>query len=775
MACRAHAPSNSRAGPRRGRGAARAEGTVTDPVTAIAPAPPARWGRFELAFVLVLVGLVVFVYVPIAFLLGSGLFFGGDWGQYILTAQNYLHPQPNLLVYPSPVLPVLYLPVALLAPNTGAIALTADVIGGVLLIGIFLAGYRVLSAVTASRWAGLTGAVFLATTPLLLDELGWSGQAQYLAILFGLLAVDIYLRRVDASGGWRPCLAVGALLVLGVLTEPYSTSFFLLTIALLHLLRHRAAVFRRAGLLRAALLVIPPVVALVGLSLANAALAGNTLGQPIAARADFLPMYESLFLRFTFHSVPLEVLYPVIGASYVLLWRRLPTPSTAGRWLVPAFVLAWIPVFLVLTPAVDTDRALYFALLPLAAMVAEITAALPSVYARSIDPARAERPPRPTRWGPSPRGRSAILPGLAVLVVVTVGVQVGVASHTYYASLTYYSYPSGALEELATLRGENGTLVLINPNLGSFSAAWASGLNTYFGPPEQPATFTRPVQQNAVITATLLADGPAWIAAGATWVVNGEPTWEAPAPAILEYQGYYLLETLALNDSQATIAWSPASEPSLNETVSLFSAPSIVASANPSNLSTVYTWSDLTVTKTLSVDPAGDVLMDLQYSFHGAVARELSIPLTAPALIPTTASASSPIPSSITVKQTYKNGFLPTTFTNTVRVSASGLTGSTHYLPQNRSVPGAVVTTLFPTSSNASTTYDVRTTITTGGLSSGPGTVATEAPVLSGNGISWIAVERSSPEQYLERFLNDPRFSLFSNETYYLIFATNWS
>jgi hypothetical protein len=744
--------------------------TSPDPGT-VSPPRPNR--RADAAFVAVLAGFVVFVFAPIAAVSNQGILFGGDWGQYLITSHAYLHGQFQVLSYPYPVLPLLYIPVELAAPNVVAAALAAETIGGLLLIAIFVAAYSLFEALTRSKGAALLAALFLGTTPLFLDELGWAGQAQFLAIALGLAALSLYLRRVGPDGALRPTIVVSLLLTIAGLTEAYSTAFFLFAIVAHLLLVHRRAAFGRTWLVRGAILLVPAVVALALLTIFNPALAGTSLGGSLATHLGYGPLYVALFERLTFHSPPLEVLYPVVAGVYVLLWPKIAAPDPARRWLVPALALAWVPMFVVLTPAVDTDRSLYFALPPLAAMIGEIAAGLPALWDRYTDPARG-RAPRPTRWGPMPRGRAAVLPVLAVAALLTVGVQVGVSSYTAYGSLTYYGYPTGVLQQLTPLASENGTVLLLSPNLGSFSAAWAAGLNTYFGPPTQPAMFTRANQQQAVITGTLLSNGPAWIAAGNTWVVNSEPTWQTPAPAILEYQGLYLVETLSFNDSLATVTFSPTGSPLYNETLALSAAPSIVASANATALTTVYGFPGVTVTKTVSVAANGTIDLDLSYRFSGVNAKAVTVALSAPALLPTTTNAPARVPSSVTVQQTYRNGYLPTVFTNTVALSAPGLSGTTVYVGGSRPFAGELISNLTTRAPNV-TSLSVAMAITTGGLSSGPGTVVSEAPVLAANDLAWVAVERSSPGQYLERFLNDPKFTLWATEPYYLLFRTNWS
>lgn len=753
-------------------------GTVTGPSVsdgASQAAVPRRDRTFLLVFVGVFAGLIAFVFVPIVAVTSSGLLFGGDWAQYLLTSQVYLDHQSNLLTYPFPALPIAYLPVTVLFSNSIAAAYAAEVVSGVLLLAIYLAAYRFFASLTGSPWAGIAGALFLASSPLLLDELGWGGQAQYLAIVLGLLAAHVMLTQVEGRERWEGAIGAGLLLAAAALSEGYAAAYFVLGIGVWLVLEHRWDVFRRPWLLRAAAILLPALAVLGILAALNRSIADNTVGRPLLDAAGSLPLYEALYLRLTFHSGFLIVLYPLLAVAYVLIWKNLNRDRPGTRTFLPAFVIAWVPVFLFLTPAVDTDRALYFALLPLATMVTGSAEALPQLWARDRETVPSSGPEPLRRWGRIPRGPAAVVPVLAVVALLTVGVQVGVASHTYYGSLTYYAYNADVLKELAQLNDKNGSLLLVSPNLGVFPAAWASGRNAYFGPPSQPATFTRSSQQASVVAANVLAGGPSWINAGSTWVIDGEPGWATPAPGLLEESGLFLVETLALNDSRAWITYSPTAFPNETEGLSLFSAPSIVHVVNPTNLTTTYTWTDVTVTKVVSVDAVGDVRIALRFAFQAAIPRAIGVSLTTPAGLPTTTTVlSAALPSQLELQQTYDAGFLPTLFTDSVGVSATGLTGTTAYTDANSTGPGYVTVALTPTSANA-TTLDATISIRPNGIAPGPVVVETEASVLAADDIAWVAVERSSGNAYLERFLNDPTFSLVSSGTYYLIFETKWA
>jgi hypothetical protein len=747
-----------------------AAGSPGTPDRSVEGRPPRteRW-----VFLGVLLGLLVFIFVPIAAMFARGQLFGGDWGQYVLTSGLYLHPQSNMLSYPEPFLPLLYVPVTAVFGYGVAAGYVADFLSGVLLIAIYLGAYRVFRELTGSSYSGILGALLLTTAPLVLDEVGWAGQAQFLALVLGLATTWVLLRKVLADGRYWWALVAGLLLALAVLTEAYTTLYFLMVLLVFLLLAFHRELLERRTIEVLAATFVTPIVAVIVLARANAGLTGNVLAQPILARAGYLPMYKALYLRFVFDSWILLVLYPSILLAYGLLWRHLEYSRPTYKWLVPALLVAWVPQFLLFTPVVDTDRALYFAFLPAAAMIALIARALPGVWRGAV--ARAPTHVYTTRWGQVPRGRRLIVPTIALVALLTVGAQAGVASHTFYGSLTYYGYDSGVLSELNVLDSKNGSLLLVTPDLGTFAAAWASGRNAFFGPPSQPATFTRSNQQQAVIDGNLLSYGASWVGAGNTWAVDAEPYWGDPAPLILQYQGTYLFQSLEMNDSSQWVAFSSNATPGVVENVSLFSAPSITHTVNPEDLTTTYNWSGLSVTKTIASDGEGNITVAFRYHCEDSVLRGAGLSLVLPnprRTIETTYAAA--LPSRLWVSQILKNGFLPFAFGNTVGVTAPGATGSTQYLAKNSSSDGRIVSVLSP---GPATSTELAATISIApvDLSSPPATVTDERTVLAANDISWVAVERSMGVRFLERFLEDPEFTLYASTPHYLIFETNWN
>lgn len=737
------------------------------PPEGVRPEPTADRSMHRLEL-LVLVAFALFTFLPLAKALLRGVIFGGDWSEYALTANQYLTHQSSLYTYPTPVMPLVYVPVVLATHDPVVVGIFSAVLSGILLVGIYLVASRLFRILTASRWAGLLGGVLLATGPLFLDEMGWGGQAQYLDFVFGLLALSTLLPDVVVAGSARGAFFASGWLAAAALTESYAAAYFVLAAAFLLVFACGRRILVRRNLTLAVATLALPVAVLGVLARLNASTTASVSSSTALGHALALSVYPTLYLRLAFYSPALEVLYPLIVAAYLLTGSSRSYPHARFRRFTLALGVAWVPQLLLLTPWVDLDRAFYFLMVPLGAMVAEIAAVVPGMWER----ARAQDTGRPPPL-PSPRfrlARSYAIPLVALVAVLTVGVQVGVSAHTYYGSLTYYSYPSGDLSELSFLQDKNGSLLLVAPTPNYFPAGFASGRNVFVGPPGQPAEFDRPSQVAAVETANVLALGSTWIRAGNAWVIDSEPAYGSAAPALLEYSGAYLLPTLALDDASSTVTVFPNGAPDAPQVLPLSTAPNITSRVGPASLTTTYDWSDLAVTKVVAMAPDGAVAVTTIIAPRNATLDTVNLTVAEPSPQPTVASTPPPNSlGSVTLTQTYHSGIIPTTFTDTVRANATDLAGNTTYRPGGSSI----LEEFHPTGS-ARGTYSATITLAPSVPTSVPGSTSTEGPTLAANDLNWVAVERGSGIAFLERFFNDPQFTLYATSPHYLVFETRW-
>ena len=721
---------------------------------------------------LVLAGVALFVFVPIAKALSRGVLFGYDWSEYALTARDWLTHQSNAFAYPSPVLPLLYVPLVAVTTDPVAIAVVAAVLSGLLIVLLYLAASRLFRIASGSGWAGLLGGLMLVTAPLFLDEVGWGGQSQFLAILLGVATLAILLERVLLRNR-RSWAVVGALfLTIGVLSEPYAELYFVVATGVLLVLVFGCRVVTPGNLITGAAILLPPISAAATLAALNPSTTATVSSQGALAVLGNPAVYPALYVRLAFYNPALEILYPVLVVAYLLTGRVRRYPDPRFRWLVPALAVAEIPQFFVLTPWVDLDRAFYFLMVPFGAMVAELAVALPPLWRGALATVGHEEPPHPRT--PIRRIRPYVVPTIALVAVLTVGAQMGVATHSYYGSLTYYSYPPGDLSELSFLRGENGSVLFVSPTSNFFPAAWATGRPLLPGPPAQPAAFTVPSQQSAVETANVLALGGSWISAGDVWAVDSEPAGASSAPGILELTNDYLLETLAVDDADQTITFTTSAAPNVVQVDALAQAPSIVHSVNTTSLVTQYAWPDLTVTKSVSLTPAGAIAVALDYTLSAATLATINASVEAPGFLPT--SATVPAPNAlgpVALAQTYSPGIVPIRYSDTIGVSTSGLVGNTTFLPASGGVPAHVLEELHPAPGSGGR-FGVVLEVAPGARVALPGSVDTEGPTLAAYDVNWEVVERGSDSSFVERFLNDPAFSLDSVTPHYLVFRTDW-
>ncbi len=752
--------------------AARPSSPVPDAPGSASPPAPRSDPWFRRVSWLVLAAFALFVYVPIAKALSRGVLFGYDWSEYALTARDWLTHQSNAYAYPSPVLPLIYVPFVAVTTDPVAIGLVAAALSGLLIVLLFLAGSRLFRIASGSGWAGLLGGLMLVTAPLFLDEVGWGGQSQFLAILLGVLALAVLLERVVLRDRRSWAIVVALLLTIGVLSEPYAELYFVVATAVLLVLVFGREVGRPGNLLTGAAILLPPIAAAGALAVLNPATAATVSSQGAEAVLGNPAVYPALYVRLAFYNPALELLYPVLVLAYLLTRgvRRYPDPRF--RWLVPALAVAEVPQFFVLTPWVDLDRAFYFLMVPFGAMVAELAVVLPVLWRRARARVEEADPPRPA--SPSRRVRPYIVPTIALVAVLTVGAQMGVATHSYYGSLTYYSYPQGDLSELSFLRSANGSVLFVSPTSNFFPAAWATGRPLLPGPPAQPAAFTVPSQQSAVETANVLTLGGTWIAAGDVWAVDSEPAGTSSAPGILELSSDYLLETLAIDDALQTITFTTSSAPNVVQLDALSQAPSIVHTVNATSLVTEYAWPDLSVTKSVSLAPNGAIAVTLDYALSGASLETINASVEAPGYLPISAAVPAPnMLGPVTLTQSYSPGIVPIRYSDTVGVSASGLVGNTTFHSAGGGVPAHVLEEFHPAPGSGDR-FAVVLEITPGTRVSLPGSVDTEAPALATNDVNWEVVERGTSNAVVERFLNDPEFSLDSVTSHYLVFRTNW-
>lgn len=732
------------------------------------PAVPRRNGdptiRLLLGVSATLLG--AFLIIPMIQLFRRGSIFGADWSEYLYSGPTYFGGAHPLFQYPYPAMPVAYLPLEHLLGHTSLIPVyVVEIISALILVACFYAGYLACRAYTGSEKAGVVGGLAFAGFPLLQAEIGWGGQAQLVAYLLGLLAVWVTLEKVLPRLSYRPAFAAGLLLGIGALSELYATVTIVLAFVLfLPLVLGRNLASRR-GLAVLVAIVGPPAVA-GGLLVRSIPAATNPAGgAKLVALWNFAPIYRQLWVDLTANNTVLGAIYIgtlVLYAVFRLLYRA---PNRARAWLVPATGVAALLVGVALTPAVNSNRSVYPLVFPFAFAVAELSAGWPVAHAASLPQ---------WRWHRSPRRVARVLPLLVVASLMITGAQLGADLQIYPDSLATYSFSAGEASELFFLSHEPGAILYdVAPIDHMFVDLWATGRPIYPGPAFEPYTVTSAPKQAAVELATALSFGENWVDDGRFVVTEAESAWGQPDPGILFFQNAHTFVGIEGNDFENNVSYSPGSNLSLRESADLFNASSTSTSAAGDGLVTAYAFEGYTVERVVSVSTSGTIYWNYTYEFSTTVPRGATLSITESSQIPTSGSVASESAccSEAALTQQFSEPPLPEMRQGySILTSATNATVTAHYLPKNQYGVFDLVYAVVP--SNATVRqFSLDIAIDPQGASRVTPTVHTEAAELAATGIEWVVLSRSSNPLILQRFMGDPRYSLYRSTPHFFVLA----
>ena len=315
-----------------------------------------------------LLGIVyaAFILTPIASRLAHGQAFGGDVGEYLLTAHQNISGGPAPFHYLFPVVPLLYLPPVLAHAGFVAEYVYGDLLGGVLTVLLFAAAGAFGYAVGRGTLGAAASAVTVGTFYLILNEIGWGGQAQTLAFALGLAAVALLIADPRLAGRWPAPLLAGGLLALAVLTESYAAAYFVAFSLLwcgLHLGRRVA---QWGSVRRYWPVVVLPLGALAIVSAAGGSAAASAATNPILPHALTAAAWRTALSNLNFGNVAnVYACAAMVGAFSVFAVVGRGWSRALGNLAAAAVLACGIQVFL-LTPGIYWDRAPYFLVFPLA-------------------------------------------------------------------------------------------------------------------------------------------------------------------------------------------------------------------------------------------------------------------------------------------------------------------------------------------------------------------------------------------------------------------------
>lgn len=693
--------------------------------------------------VALIVAYCIFVLAPIVVLVHSGWVFAGDPAEYLLTAHVGNHGGPGALPYVFPLLPAFYAPLgAMNLPFAEAYAV-ADVISGVLVL--LLAGaFGVLGYVIGrSRRVALATAASAGTFPAILGEVGWGGQAQFVAIILGTLGVAFLLWEAKEIVSLRSATGAGVLFGVAALAEPYAAACFVVSglVALLILNGRR-------GLRSAALAGYVPIVALPVAAVAIEVLAAGSsspdgLGPPVLVYAATAGGWQ-----FAVAAAGLGDVWTVLGYVFVLgalgaAALVYPGITRSAVAAVGAAVVAFLAEAFLITPATYWPRAASFFVVPIAVATAVLISRAPS-------PAPEPTLPRPLRrvWklGHSPRAARWIRRGTAVVAIALVVAQAVAAYSAYPGDLQFNEFATGSVGQLSWLRGTNGSVVLVAPEALTFPVAYATERPLY--PAVQPFWFDTADERSAAIFASTLVAGWEWVDAGPLELVEAGAPAVPSTPSLLVARSAYLIPvgTIVEEEGGAYALTAPTPIEGGRGTAVATGGAAISGSAHlrTYNVSTV-----------ASVNANGSVGVDFTFERSGGLAEPVGVGLAFPEV------------GLIDPRISHLGGSVTTTFQESggtaVRIPMSAaLAGDATVSVADPEVNTTLAgpTLMWNVTPSSATEFNVTLTITLPTLAITDPTLETESTALAQHGVRWVVVDTSTNATFLPRFELDPLFTL---------------
>jgi hypothetical protein len=670
----------------------------------------------------------------------------------MLASGQLLGRNPGLYHYYFPVLPTLYLPLSV--ANLGYVQAyaVADVLSGVIAIALFVGSGFLGYAIGRSAVAGALGASTIGTSYVILNEIGWGGQAQMLSFAFGVTAIGVLLGGQIGGRSVRRELATGALLAAAALSESYAAAYFVILALTWCVLTEGRHLLEWRTIRRYWALPVLPLVAL-GLSSGFGGLAAApTITDPILFHALTWGAWKEALAGANIGNALNGYCYALLLGSFAIFslfaigWtRRVATVMLA------ALFACFVEVFL-LTPAVYWDRAPYFVMFPLAIAAAALSSGLPNsirsqITAVATTPAAA--PPH-HRWRRLPRHRW-VDSACAIVVIGVVVIQTSITFELYPQILKFYDVDSLALSQLTWLRSQSGGVLMVAPEGQIFPVSLATGRPVF--PWTQPVWFDIPSEQQAAILSTLLVSGRQWIDAGPLKVVDtGAPT-NLSSPGIFAYRYPYFVKLFDVSEGEGAIPMRPALPilPGATAAAPTVGRPAVVSFSDTDSLSTY------DVGKVSSVLSNGTVEVSL--SFHSQIAT--IDPVYVALQVPQAELRSVQVPDrSGEIRESFAQpGSTSVRFTSDVTYTAhSNLTIG---MPVENSADGypAVYWSVNPGPGFVGRELNLTLYIQVQGLAPTAPVLVSESTAMVENGIDWTLLDTASEGGVIARFTSDPNFA----------------
>lgn len=687
----------------------------------------------------------VFLIAPIVVLLNSGWAFAGDPSEYLLTAHRGLGSGPGELPYVFPALPVLYAPLNALNLPFGQAYAVADVVSGVLVILLALAFGLLGYVIGRTRFAAAAAAASGGTFPAILGEVGWGGQAQFLAIALGVVAVALLLAEVPEVPSIRASLSAGVLLAVAAFTEPYATACFVVFGVAAILLGVGLRSVRPRALLAYLLVVLPPLVAIEVVTRLAGSSSPQGLGPAVLLYAVSTGGWGFGLAAAGFTDVWTVVGYALVLGALVAVVLVAPGIGRRAGAAVGSAVVAFLAEVFVVTPATYWPRAATFFVVPLAVATAVLVSRAPERSAET-------EPTRPSRWigrlHGSPGATRWLRRTTAAVALALVVAQVVAAYGAYPGGLQFNEFESGAVGQLSWLRSAGGSVVLVAPEALTFPVAYATERPLY--PAVQPFWFTTPEERDAAVFASTVAAGPAWLTAGPMELVEEGPPGYPSTPSVFVNESAYLIPLGTIVEEEGGSYAQALSAHPAGAAVERPGAPASGVSLSGEAHLPSYNVSTLS-----SMSANGSVLVNFTFRTVGASAASVGIGLVFPQVGMEDLHVQAGRASLVTTFQ--EPGATQVDLPADIAVTGNSSVGIS--TPTVNSTIGGP-TLLWNLSPPKGAEFNASITFSLPGLSSSSVSLVTEAVALSDHDVQWVVVDAAANATALPRFELDPHFEL---------------
>ncbi|MEM4888866.1 MAG: hypothetical protein QXJ64_05455 [Thermosphaera sp.] len=490
---------------------------------------------------------IVIIY-PVMRKVVNGEVFGGDVGQYLISAYAIVHGRNFVYNYPYPLISLIYVPIVLLLKDSFIQYVIGCLLGPILMILLVVATYLSITSLINDKnyiknsIASTLGSVPVAFFPLYLDAIGWGGQAQFLGLILGMILIRFYIERKSIH------FMITSILL--VLAHPWTASYFILALTLHKLILlcievKNAIIKKKYIILNMLKFTLFPLLTFLILSyfpLGKEDMVGIPINNVPVIKAIMKGELDliSFIRRLTF---PTETVLLFLSISFfIFLFSRLSSlskrngdqsMSSYSNVLLIRLLLILSFLYIVICPAQYADRGFYIIPIPLSLHLGRAL----SDYMSKLQPSHID-------FKGDKASRAFLLLFLSIFFL---GSYSGGAIMYYPSSLSYYGIPSDLFYMNNILGEVNDNVLLITPHALWFPASGILKTNVFVT--SQPVWFIQKKQIEYVEYSNMLAWGNLFLRCNRVVVVDSQPLWPQPSPAIFVSDYPYFVELFRLSDS----------------------------------------------------------------------------------------------------------------------------------------------------------------------------------------------------------------------------------